>query len=248
VTSFGMFKFLALYSMIQFVTVIICYSFQSNMSDFMFMYADIFVCTTVILFMGRNDAYRAIAAKKPPSKLAIFPMIFSVVVQVAVQAACQVAIFFTLKKQPWFVPLVPDQNQKNLVAWETTSIFLVAMFQYSTIAIVYTPRKPYRRAVYTNYLYMIDLIIIHICSLVILFYPPTAIENLFELKHIPSFHFKGIIFGIVLINFVASALIELFLVPSQTLMRFLSCKRFRKVSLPPYEEMKMKPLGLATIP
>ncbi|XP_022090369.1 probable cation-transporting ATPase 13A3 [Acanthaster planci] len=245
VTSFGMFKFLALYSMIQFITVIICYSFQSNMSDFMFMYADIFVCTTVVLFMGRNDAYHAIAAKKPPSKLVIFPLIFSVVVQVAIQAACQVAIFFILQEQPWFVPLVPEQNSKNLVAWETTSVFLVSMFQYSTVAIIYTPRKPYRRAIYTNYLYLVDLIIIHACSLVILFYPPTAIEDLFQLKHIPSFRFKGIIFGVVLLNFVLSALVELILVPSGTIMRFLSCKRFRKVSLPAYEELKMKPVGLS---
>ncbi|XP_022090368.1 probable cation-transporting ATPase 13A3 [Acanthaster planci] len=245
VTSFGMFKFLALYSMIQFITVIICYSFHSFLSDFMFMYADIFVCTTVVLFMGRNDAYHVIAPKKPPSKLAIFPVIFSVITQVAIQAACQVAVFFILQEQPWFVPLVPEQNSKNLVAWETTSVFLVSMFQYSTVAIIYTPRKPYRRAIYTNYLYLVDLIIIHACSLVILFYPPTAIEDLFKLKHIPSFRFKGIIFGVVLLNFILSALVELVLVSSRTLMGFLSCKRFRKVSLPTYEEFKIKPIRLS---
>ncbi|XP_038078895.1 probable cation-transporting ATPase 13A3 [Patiria miniata] len=244
VTSFSMFKFIALCSMIQFVTVIIGYSYQSKLGDFMFMYADIFVMTTVILCMGRNDAYRAIARQKPPSKLAITTVMVSLVMQVLIQAICQVAIFFILLQQSWFVPLEQQANSTNTLCWETTSIFLVAMFQYSTVAIVYTPGKPYRKAIYSNYVYMVDLIIIHACSLVILFYPPTEIEELFKLKHISSYRFKGVIFGVVLINFVLSALVELLIIPRRKLMRLLSCKCFRKVSLRPYEELAMMPISM----
>ncbi|XP_071805048.1 polyamine-transporting ATPase 13A3-like [Asterias amurensis] len=239
VTSFGMFKFIALYSMIQFVSVMICYTVHSALSNFMFMYSDIFVCTTVILFMGRNKAYHSIAMKKPTTKLFVTPIILSLTLQVAIQTACQAAIFVILKTQSWYVPMVPSKTDKNIQCWETTSVFLVSMFQYTIMAIVYTPGKPYRKAIYRNYLYMVDLFVIIVCSFVMLFYPPTKIEELFEFEHIPSFRFKGIILAVVFGNFILSAFVELFLVSNRSLLKLVSCKNCRRAKRAKYEELMM---------
>ena len=54
VTSFGMFKFMALYSLIQFITLTILYSHVTLLSDIGFMYVDLVVIDVVALTMSRN--------------------------------------------------------------------------------------------------------------------------------------------------------------------------------------------------
>ena len=54
VTSFGMFKFMALYSLIQFVTVAILYTHLTSLTDVGFMYIDLLVIDVIALTMSRN--------------------------------------------------------------------------------------------------------------------------------------------------------------------------------------------------
>lgn len=54
VTSFGMFKFMALYSLIQFITITVLYSYGTLLSDVGFMYIDLVVIEIVALTMSRN--------------------------------------------------------------------------------------------------------------------------------------------------------------------------------------------------
>ena len=56
VTSFGMFKYMALYSLIQFVTVLILTSRLSGLTDVGFMYIDFLVINPVVVTMSRNHA------------------------------------------------------------------------------------------------------------------------------------------------------------------------------------------------
>ncbi|OBZ67113.1 hypothetical protein A0H81_12900 [Grifola frondosa] len=43
VTSFSCFKYMALYSLIQFTTITLLYSFASSLGDFQFLYIDLFI-------------------------------------------------------------------------------------------------------------------------------------------------------------------------------------------------------------
>lgn len=45
VTSFGIFKYMAAYSLCQFVSVMILYSIDSNLTDFQYLYIDLFMIT-----------------------------------------------------------------------------------------------------------------------------------------------------------------------------------------------------------
>ena len=47
VTSFGVFKYMALYSMIQFASVLILYSNKTNLGDTQFLYIDLVITTTI---------------------------------------------------------------------------------------------------------------------------------------------------------------------------------------------------------
>ena len=57
VTSFGIFKYMAAYSITQFTSVIILYSIDSNLSDLQFLYIDLFLITVFAFFFGLTEAY-----------------------------------------------------------------------------------------------------------------------------------------------------------------------------------------------
>lgn len=59
VTSFGMFKFMALYSLIQFVTITIVYYYLSSLSDVGFMYIDLVIIDLIAFTMSRNYPYKS---------------------------------------------------------------------------------------------------------------------------------------------------------------------------------------------
>jgi cation-transporting ATPase 13A2 len=68
-TSFGMFKYMALYSMIQFCTILILYWRKSNLSDFEYLYIDLLIIDLVALTMSLNPAYKSISTISPPKAL-----------------------------------------------------------------------------------------------------------------------------------------------------------------------------------
>lgn len=57
VTSFGIFKYMAAYSLTQFTSVLILYSINSNLSDIQFLYIDLFLITIFAFFFGLTEAY-----------------------------------------------------------------------------------------------------------------------------------------------------------------------------------------------
>ncbi len=57
VTSFGMFKYMAAYSLTQFTSVLVLYSIESNLTDIQFLYIDLFLITTFAFFFGMTEAY-----------------------------------------------------------------------------------------------------------------------------------------------------------------------------------------------
>ena len=57
VTSFGIFKYMAAYSLTQFVSVMICYNFGTNLSDIQFLYIDLFLITVFASCFGMTKPY-----------------------------------------------------------------------------------------------------------------------------------------------------------------------------------------------
>ena len=119
--------------------------------------------------MSSNDAYDQIALRRPLGSLVGFINISSIMFQIIVVGLFQLAGFFYLTFQPWylyririsidfkplsirFVPLVPhkDHFKENNKSMETTVIFLISIFQYVNLAFVYSKGPPYRKNILTN--------------------------------------------------------------------------------------------------
>ena len=57
VTSFGIFKYMAAYSLTQYATVIQMYEIDSNLTDIEYLYIDLALITTFAFFFGQTKAY-----------------------------------------------------------------------------------------------------------------------------------------------------------------------------------------------
>ena len=68
-TSFGTFQYMALYSGIQFVSVLLLYQHYSNLGDVQFLYIDLVITTSVAVLMGYTAAARGLHRRRPPGSL-----------------------------------------------------------------------------------------------------------------------------------------------------------------------------------
>ena len=85
-TSFQCFKFIELYSFIQFTTVTLLYSIGSNMSDMQFLWIDLFTLVPLSIFMGQTEAYKSLTPHLPTGSLLSVPVLTSVLGSAAIQA------------------------------------------------------------------------------------------------------------------------------------------------------------------
>lgn len=102
VTSFGIFKYMAAYSMTQFISVMILYSIDSNLSDIQYLYIDLFIITTFAFLLGRTEAYRGPLASLPPqtSLMSLAP-ICSLIGQLVIVMILQFVSFVSIQEFDW---------------------------------------------------------------------------------------------------------------------------------------------------
>ena len=108
VTSFGIFKYMAAYSLTQFVSVLLLYSIDSNLADIQFLYIDLFLITTFAFFFGITEAYEGDLDPHPPMKSLIsLTPITSLILQLAIIIGFQARVInyfmiFVVSKITWF--------------------------------------------------------------------------------------------------------------------------------------------------
>lgn len=125
VTSFSCFKYMALYSLIQFTSITILYSFASSLGDFQFLYIDLFIILPVAVAMARTLPYPNIHPKRPTANLVSKKVLISMFGQVIITSAIQVFTFFYVRAQLFYEPPVVDPDQLNVVNPENSALFLV---------------------------------------------------------------------------------------------------------------------------
>lgn len=227
VTSFGIFKYMALYSLTQFISVMILYSIDSNLTDLEYLYIDLFIITTFAFFFGRNEAFDGPLYKQaPPLSLISFSPVFSLLVHTASVILFQGTAFHAIQETPWFVPFnstIRDEDKTSVGCYENYAIFAVSSFQYITLAFIFAKGAPYRKGMHTNVGFTISLIVLVILTVYLIVYPFEWIRDQFMLILPPSIDFRWYMVLLASINFLLSAFLE-FVVVDYLIMRKL---RFR---------------------
>jgi len=186
VTSFGLFKYMAAYSLTQFVSVMLLYEFDNNLSDVQFLFIDLFLITLVAFFFGRSGSHPGPLAKRPPSSslFSIAP-VTSLISQLLLGSLAQVLGVLLIISYSWYTPFNPEEG--SMACYENYAVFSVSSFQYLVLAAVFSRGPPYREPLWTNKGMMITLILGTLLSVVIVLVPPPWLENFVEFRLPPTF-------------------------------------------------------------
>ncbi|NWT13583.1 AT132 ATPase, partial [Vireo altiloquus] len=101
VTSFGVFKYMALYSLVQFVSVLLLYTINTNLSDFQFLFFDLLITTAVAVLMGRTGPALALGPRRPQGALVSAAVLGSLALQTTLLVAIQLLGYFVTTSQSW---------------------------------------------------------------------------------------------------------------------------------------------------
>ncbi|NWI66644.1 AT132 ATPase, partial [Todus mexicanus] len=236
VTSFGVFKYMALYSLVQFVSVLLLYTINTNLSDFQFLFFDLIITTTVAVLMGRTGPAQELGVERPQGALISVLVLGSLLLQTALLITVQVLSYFITVSQSWYVPLNSTvMAPQNLPNYENTVLFCITGFQYLILAVAMSKGYPFREPLYTNgedgagcvdeetsnlypppqpssfspsVLFLLVLILLFSLMTWLTLYPLGFPKVLLKLKSIDSLNFKLLLLGIAALNFFAAFMLE----------------------------------------
>uniref|UniRef100_A0A8C5GQZ5 Polyamine-transporting ATPase 13A3 n=1 Tax=Gouania willdenowi TaxID=441366 RepID=A0A8C5GQZ5_GOUWI len=228
-TSFCVFKFMALYSIIQYISVTLLYSILSNLGDFQFLFIDIAIILVIVFTMSLNPAWKELVSRRPPSGLISGPLLFSVLTQILICLGFQVITFLWVQQQPWYTVWKPytdvcnrlanvnesdynntEVDDHNIKNFENTSLFYVSAFQYLIIAIVFSKGKPFRQPSYKNWPFVLSAGSLYAFLLFIMFYPFESIDEFLEIVCVP-FEWRLKLFFLIIVNAAVSVVVETFI-------------------------------------
>ncbi|CAH0549371.1 unnamed protein product [Brassicogethes aeneus] len=210
VTSFGIFKYMAAYSMCQFTSVLILYSMDLNLTDMEFLFIDLGIIATFTYFFGKTESYNKLVKETPLSSLISIIPIFSLFCHMVFVVLFQTASFQYLKTQPWYEPFngTGREDKDDNASMENYTVYTISSFQYIILAIVFSKGKPYRKSVLTNYGFIIGALIMTVTCVYMSVWPCTFITNLFQLHVVPDVSFRWTLVVFAAINFTISMFME----------------------------------------
>lgn len=212
VTSFGIFKFMVLYSLLEFTSTFILYNIDSNLTDFEFLFIDIGLVVNFMFFFGRNEAFQGSLCKKPPlTRLLSFIPLFSMVANLFVMVSSQMISLNLIHTFFWFEPFNYTQP-REYECYENYAVYSVSQFQYIILAFIFSYGKPYRGPIYKNIVFFLSLLTMTIVCLYITLFPAEWLKELLQLKFPPNIEFPIIVVTLAIADCVLCLGIEYFIV------------------------------------
>ena len=164
--SIQTFKFMMLYSLIQFISVIFMYIFSTEINDFQYIVSDLFIIFPLEFFSAMIHPYDKLTYHYPNAFLLSFPIIFSIVVHTII-VICFQFLGYKILKWNYKWENICDYNEKDrpLPCHENTIIYLISHFEYFSSGIAFFVSKPFRQRIYTNWILVVYLIISYFYSI-----------------------------------------------------------------------------------
>ncbi|XP_036601114.1 polyamine-transporting ATPase 13A2 isoform X3 [Trichosurus vulpecula] len=209
VTAFCIFQYMALYSFIQFISVLLLYTINTNLSDLQFLFVDLAIITSVAMLMSFTGPAPELGVSRPPGALLCVAVLGSLLLQTALVVAIQLSGYLITVSQPWFVPLNKTMSgAQNLPNYENTVIFCLSGFQYLTMAVTMSKGPPFRRPLYTNVFFLLALFVLATILIMLTMGQPDFLLKWLTLKDIKDTRFKLLLLGLAALNFVAAFMLE----------------------------------------
>ncbi|XP_072557975.1 polyamine-transporting ATPase 13A2 isoform X1 [Paramormyrops kingsleyae] len=210
VTSFSLFKYMAIYSLIQFSSVLILYTVKTNLGDLQFLFFDLVLVTSLAIVMGMGGPSAELYPRRPPASLLSVPVLCSLLVHFVLLVLIQVSALLITRTQSWYIPLNSTvTGAANLPNFEDTSVFALSGFQYIIMAVVLTKGYPYKKALYANVLFVFLLLLFFGAMSWLVLYPVPFLRRLFKLSEVTDMNYKLLLVALAALNLFTCYLLEI---------------------------------------
>ncbi|ERE75971.1 putative cation-transporting ATPase 13A5-like protein [Cricetulus griseus] len=195
VSSFGVFKYLTMYGIIQFIGTSLLYWQLQLFGNYQYLMQDVAITLMVSLTMSINHAYPKLAPYRPAGQLLSPQLLLSVFLNSCFTCIVQVCAFLSVKQQPWYCEVYQysecfltkqsnfstnmslEQNwtgnstlvPASVLSYESTTLWPIITFNCISAAFVFSKGKPFRKPIYTNYLFSLLLTSAAVLTIFILF-------------------------------------------------------------------------------
>uniref|UniRef100_A0A7M4F4H9 Cation-transporting ATPase n=1 Tax=Crocodylus porosus TaxID=8502 RepID=A0A7M4F4H9_CROPO len=187
VTSLCMFKYMALYSIIQYLGVLLLYWQLNSFGVYQFLFQDLAINTVIGVTMSLNGAYPKLVPHRPPSQLVSPPLLLSLVLNILFSLGLQICGFLVVQEQSWYskedissacLPgntslanhsfsstklsrmgnaSLGQEADNGFKSYENSTVWLLSTINCIAVALVVSKGKPFRQPVYTNYQFVLAL-------------------------------------------------------------------------------------------
>ncbi|TQN74512.1 putative cation-transporting ATPase, partial [Colletotrichum shisoi] len=156
VTSFSCFKYMSLYSAIQFTSVSFLYATASNLGDFQFLFIDLLLILPIAIFMSWAGPFPVLSQKRPTADLVSRKVLIPLLGQMAICITVQAIVYVAVREQPWYIPPRVDHDKSNIKNSDNTVLFLVSCFEYILAGVVLNAGPPFREKAMKNYTVLVS--------------------------------------------------------------------------------------------
>ncbi|KAL2135550.1 hypothetical protein VTI74DRAFT_8029 [Chaetomium olivicolor] len=207
VTSFSCFKYMSLYSAIQFTSVTFLYASASNLGDFQFLFIDLALILPIAVFMSWAGPFPELCRKRPTADLVSRKVLTPLLGQIYIAIVIQALVFVAVRRQPWFIPPVVDPDKSNIENSENTALFLTSCFEYILAGVVLNAGRPFRHSALHNWPFVATITTTLCATLLMVIGPPAWLSRFMQLTSI-SADFKMFIIGLGVLYFILAWLGE----------------------------------------
>ncbi|KTF75032.1 hypothetical protein cypCar_00039589 [Cyprinus carpio] len=201
---------MALYSLIQFASVLILYTEKTNLGDLQFLFFDLFLVTVLAIVMGRGGPSDELHPQRPAASLLSLPVLSSLLLHTVLLILAQVSALLITVSQDWYVPLNSTvTGAANLPNMENTSIFALSGFQYIIMSIVITKGYPYKKPLCYNFLFVGALMVFFALMSWLFLFRHTIIHQLLQLYYINDMNYKLLLVAVAALNFFICYMFEI---------------------------------------
>ena len=183
-TSIQCFKYMAMYSMIQFTSASFLYWFLGNLTNNQYLTFDLFTVMPLAVFMSMTGPYHMLSNQQPTAELISLRILSSVTIQAILQAAFQIGTYVVAVCTYYNYPDIRPGDTPGNISYEDTIIFYASWFQYQIICMVFSIGKPWKRPSYSNTIFTVYQIIVFGVTLVALFVYDDLMKFLFDVRGI----------------------------------------------------------------
>jgi len=240
---------MACYSICQFASVIILYTFYSNLTDMQFLYEDLFLISLFCVVFGRTESSKTLAKKPPPSSLIGLTPLISLALQTVSILSFQAVAVIMLQRQPWYRRHEPS-NDDDYACHDNYAVFAVSVFQFITLAVVFSKGAPYRKPIYSNFSFTLSLLLMSIFTAYLVIAPHPWLIKMFEFEMADvKLEFRYAMVILAIINFVLAFATEAFIVDYLVFAKYKEWLRSRSThNRQPYDKIYSETQNINWLP